>query len=199
MAKEGSVSPRERVNITYKPSTGDAKEEVELPFKMVMMGDYTQREDERALEDRKPINIDKDNFDDVLKKQKLSLSFNVEDRLSGQEDSELGVNLNFEKLKDFNPENVAKQVPELAQLLELRKALQAVKGPLGNIKSFQKKLQTIMKSEGDVERLMRELAPQAAAPVEPPAAAPPAPEPPAAEAPADEPAPTDGGEPEKTD
>jgi type VI secretion system protein ImpB len=184
MAKEGSVSPRERVNIKYKPSTGDAKEEVELPFKMVMMGDYTMREDERALEDRKPINIDKDNFDDVLSKQKLSLSFNVEDRLSGEEDSELAVNLNFDKLKDFNPEAVAKQVPELAQLLEVRKALQAVKGPLGNIKSFQKKLQTIMKSEGDVERLMKELgASDAAAP--------------AAEAapPAADPAPAEGGEP----
>jgi len=188
MAKEGSVSPRERVNIKYKPSTGDAKEEVELPFKMVMMGDYTMREDDRALEDRKPINIDKDNFDEVLSKQKLSLSFNVEDRLSGEEDSELAVNLNFDKLKDFNPEAVAKQVPELAQLLEIRKALQAVKGPLGNIKSFQKKLQTIMKSEGDVERLMKELgAGDAAAPAA--EAAPPAAEP---AAPAADPAPAEG-------
>ena len=192
MAKEGSVAPRERVNITYKPSTGDAKEEVELPFKMVMLGDYTMREDERPLEERKPINIDKDNFDEVLKNQNLSLAFNVEDRLSGEEDSELAVNLKFDKLKDFNPEAVAKQVPELAKLLELRKALQAVKGPLGNIKSFQKKLQTIMKSEGDVEKLLRELGlggepePQAAAPTPEPAADEPTP-------------PAEGGEPEKTD
>lgn len=66
MAKEGSVAPKERVNIVYRPATGDAQEEVELPLKMLIMGDFTQTEDERAVEDREPINIDKDNFNDVM-------------------------------------------------------------------------------------------------------------------------------------
>ena len=52
MAKESTVAPRERVNITYKPATGDAKEEIELPLKLVMVGDYTQRADDRP--DRQP-------------------------------------------------------------------------------------------------------------------------------------------------
>jgi type VI secretion system protein ImpB len=77
MGKEGSVAPKERVNIVYKPATGDAQEEVELPLKMLMMGDYTQRADPRPLEDRKPINVDKDNFSKVMSEQKLSLSFSV--------------------------------------------------------------------------------------------------------------------------
>ena len=67
MAKEGSVAPRERVNIIYKPATGDAKEEKELPLKMMVMGDFTGRPDDRPLEDRKPINVDKDNFSDVMR------------------------------------------------------------------------------------------------------------------------------------
>ena len=66
MAKEGSVAPQERVNITYKPATGGAQAEVELPLKMLFMGDYTGRTDPRPIEDRKPINIDKDNFTQVL-------------------------------------------------------------------------------------------------------------------------------------
>ena len=66
MAKEGSVAPQERVNITYKPATGNAQEEVELPLKMLFLGDYTGRHDPRPLEERKPINVDKDNFQQVL-------------------------------------------------------------------------------------------------------------------------------------
>src|SRR5262245_2557011 len=99
MAKEGSVAPKERVNIVYKPATGDAQEEVELPLKLLMMGDYTGRKDDRPLEERKPVNIDKDNFDDVLRSHELSLDMQVADKLSGQ--GEMGVKLSFKKLSDF--------------------------------------------------------------------------------------------------
>jgi type VI secretion system protein ImpB len=157
MAKEGSVAPRERVNITYKPSTGDLKEELELPFKMVMIGDYTLRPDDRPLEERKPISVDKDNFDDVMKSHELELSLGVKDRLSGKTDEEMAVELKFEKLKDFSPESVAESVPELNKLLELRKALQALKGPLGNLPKFRKKLQGLLDSEADIEKILAEL------------------------------------------
>ena len=81
MPKEGSVAPKERVNIVYKPATGDAKEEVELPLKLLVMGDFTLRADETPVEDRAPINVDKDNFDDVLKAQNVNLSAAVADKL----------------------------------------------------------------------------------------------------------------------
>ncbi len=64
---EGSIAPKERVNITYKPATGDAKEEVELPLKLLVMGDFTLKEDDTMLEDREPISVDKNNFNDVLR------------------------------------------------------------------------------------------------------------------------------------
>ena len=66
MAKEGSVAPKERINITFKPATGGAQEEIELPLKLMVLGDFTQQVDERKVEDRKPINIDKNNFDEVF-------------------------------------------------------------------------------------------------------------------------------------
>ena len=62
MSKESSVAPKERVNIRYKPATGNAREEVELPLKLLMLGDYTLKADETPIEDRKLSDINKDNF-----------------------------------------------------------------------------------------------------------------------------------------
>ncbi len=158
MAKEGSVAPQERVNITYKPSTGDAQEEVELPLKMLFIGDYTGRTDERPLEDRKPISIDKDNFQSVLAEHNLQLQINVPNTLvEGKDKQELTVNLQFKRLSDFGPEAVAERVPELRQLLELRRALTALKGPLGNVPAFRKKIQTLIADGAARERLLGEI------------------------------------------
>jgi type VI secretion system protein ImpB len=157
MAKEGSVAPRERVNIVYKPATGDAQEEKELPFKMMVMGDFTGRTDDRPLEDRKPVNVDKDNFNDVMKSMKLSATFNVANTLSGKEGEEMPVNLKFQNLKDMEPEAIAKQVPELNKLVELREALTALKGPLGNLPEFRKKIQSLVTDPAAKEKLLKEL------------------------------------------
>jgi len=158
MAKEGSVAPQERVNITYKPSTGDAQEEVELPLKSLFIGDYTGRADDRPLEDRKPISIDKDNFQSVLAEHNLQLQVNVPNTLvEGKEKAELTVNLQFKRLSDFGPEAVAERVPELRQLLELRRARTALKGPLGNVPAFRKKIQAIIADTGAREKLLGEI------------------------------------------
>ncbi|MDX2503009.1 MAG: type VI secretion system contractile sheath small subunit [Gammaproteobacteria bacterium] len=161
MAKEGSVAPKERINIKYSPSTGDSKEEVELPFKVMVMGDFTQQEDERPVEERKPININKDNFNEVLSKQNLNIDLNVADKLSeeasGEEGAELAVNLSFDSLKDFEPESIVRQVPELNKLLELREALIALKGPLGNVPAFRKEIQSVLQDDEKKQLLMSEL------------------------------------------
>ncbi|MFW5854822.1 MAG: type VI secretion system contractile sheath small subunit [Thermodesulfobacteriota bacterium] len=157
MAKESSVAPKERVNIVYKPATGDAKEEVELPLKLLVMGDFTLQEDETPVEDRRAFNIDKDNFNDVLKAQNLSLNLNVDNTLSDEPDAQMSLNLDFKSLKDFDPDAVVNKVPELKQLMELREALTALKGPLGNVPQFRKKIQELVHDEGARERLLAEL------------------------------------------
>ena len=157
MAKEGSVAPKERVNIVYKPDTGDAKEEVELPLKLLVVGDFTQKEDERMVEDRDPVNIDKDNFNEVLKAQDLELKLGVEDKLSGDPDAQMALDLKFESLKDFDPDQIIKQVPELQKLMELREALKALKSPLSNVPEFRKKVQNLVKDDGAREKLLKEL------------------------------------------
>ena len=157
MAKEGSVAPKERINIVYKPATGDAREEVELPLKLLLIGDYTMREDGRALDERKPVNIDKDNFNEVMRKHDLSLDINTANRLSSEENEELAVSLKFSELKDFSPEAVVRQVPELNKLLELREALTALKGPLGNVPAFRKMIEAALADDESREKLLKEL------------------------------------------
>jgi type VI secretion system protein ImpB len=157
MADEGSVAPKERINIVYKPATGDAKEDVELPLKLLVVGDFTQAEDSRQVENRQPISIDKDNFNDVLKSQNLSLNFTVPNSLSEQQDDSLAVNLHFNSLSDFEPDQLVKQVEPLRKLMQLREALKAVKSPISNIPQFRKQLQAIIDDDQALEKLLGEL------------------------------------------
>ena len=155
--KDQSVAPKERVNIVYKAQVGDAQEETELPLKILMVGDYTGRKDDTPLEERKPINVDKDNFNDVMAKQNLEAAVQVPDKLSGEKDASLNLKLQFKRLDDFSPEGIVNQVPELKKLIELRSALTALKGPLGNIPAFRKKIQGLLGDEASRKKLMDEL------------------------------------------
>jgi type VI secretion system protein ImpB len=156
MAKEGSVAPQERVNITYQSSVGNAQQEVELPLKMLFVADFTGRADPRPLEERKPINVDKDNFQQVLAEQNLGLTMQVPNRLA-DDGSEMPATLRFKKLSDFGPDSIVEQVPELKKLMELRLALTALKGPLGNVPAFRRKIQALLQEEVTRAKLLEEL------------------------------------------
>ncbi len=156
MASEGSVAPKERVNIVYKTDTGGAAAEKELPFKMLVMGDFTQRADSTPIESRKAINVSKDNFNDVLASQKLALDLAVPNELA-EGGGDLSVSLKVSSMKDFEPEAVARQVPELSKMLELREALNALKGPLGNIPAFRKKILALIGDEASRKAILDEI------------------------------------------
>ncbi|WP_213908536.1 type VI secretion system contractile sheath small subunit [Stutzerimonas nitrititolerans] len=158
MAKEGSVAPKERINVTFKPATGNAQEEIELPLKLMVLGDFTQRADDRKIEERKPISIDKNSFDEVLAKQELSLSLGVPNRLNDEAlDEDMAVQLKINSMKDFNPASLVEQVPELKKLMELRDALVALKGPLGNAPAFRKAIESVLSDDDSRERVLGEL------------------------------------------
>jgi type VI secretion system protein ImpB len=153
---EGSVAPKERVNIVYKSSVGDQTEEVELPLKLLMLGDYTGKTSDETVEDRSPVNIDKDNFNAVMAGMKLSLDVNVTDTLD-EENESMPVHLEFKSMNDLSPDSVAKQVPELESMLEMRRALLALKGPLGNVPTFRKAIQNILNDDETRAQIMKEL------------------------------------------
>ncbi|AJE02300.1 type VI secretion system contractile sheath small subunit [Geobacter pickeringii] len=157
MSKEASVAPKERVNIVYRPADGDGREDVELPLKMLVMGDFTGSPDGRPVEKREPVAVDRENFNEVMKAQGISLNIAVPNRLSGTADDELPVNLMVESLKDFGPEAIVEQVPEMKRLLELREALRALKGPLSNVPDFRKKIQELITDDAARAKLLAEI------------------------------------------
>lgn len=153
-----SVAPKERVNIRYRPATGNVKEDVELPLKLLVVGDYTGRADDRPVDERSLVNINKDNFDDVLKSHSLGMDLQVENRLAEDAgDEKMSVSLKFDRLRDFEPEAIVQQVPELKKLLEMREALVALKGPLGNVPAFRKLLQNVIEDETARQRFLSEV------------------------------------------
>lgn len=153
----GSVAPKERINIRFIPATGDQQAEVELPFKVLVTGDFKGHPEDTNIGDRSPVRIDKDSFNQVLKESEVKLQMEVPAALSDDPDATLGVSLEFKSIKDFSPDSIAQQVPELQKLVELREALLALKGPLGNVPNFRKTIQHLLTDEKARAELAKEL------------------------------------------
>ena len=158
MAREASTAPKERINVTFKPATGGAQEEIELPMKVTVLGDFRHAYDDRPLLDRKPVGINRNNFADVMEKQDLELNFAVPRKLQeGESEVDLQVNLSVSSMRDFEPGMIVHQVPELQQLNLLRQALVSLKGPLGNLPAFRKSLEDILKDPRQRDAILREV------------------------------------------
>ncbi|MDA0148889.1 type VI secretion system contractile sheath small subunit [Vibrio sp. LaRot3] len=157
MSKEGSVAPKERINIKYIPATGDQQEEVELPLKTLVVGDFVGGDNDQPIEEREAVSINKDNFESVMSESNLQITTSVPNKLGEQEGVDLPVELKFQSLADFSPDAIAEQVPELKKLVELREALVALKGPLGNIPAFGDRLQSLLADDESRKKLLEEL------------------------------------------
>lgn len=147
--------PPSRVNIRYVKDTGGEQEELELPLKMLIMGDFNMKEDDTDLEERKRIGIDKNNFANVLKEQKLGLDLVVPNTLAGE--GEMAVNLKFDSLDDFTPTGIANQVPELAVMLEVRNLLKDLKAKVISNREFRKQLEGVLKDKSKMDSIIAEL------------------------------------------
>ena len=112
-----------RVQITYDVEIGDAVEKKELPFVMGVLADLAGHPSEAPtkLKDRRFVEIDRDNFNQIMEKISPRLDLSVDDRLKGE--GQIKVELNFKQFSDFHPEAIVEQVPRLAKLLEARTQL----------------------------------------------------------------------------
>lgn len=151
----GFVAPPERVRLVYRPRRGP--DEVELPLRMLVLGDFTGRPDPRPIAERQPIEVGKDDLPKVMLAQRLALTFKVKDTLSGQEGREIDLHLRFRRIADMEPEAVARQVPQLATLLALRGFYTGIKGPLGGEKAFRNCLLQRMNDPAARQRLCEEI------------------------------------------
>jgi len=149
-----------RVHITYDVETGGAIELKELPFVMGVLGDFTGKPTEPLprLRDRKFVEVNPDNFDQVLEGMKPHLSFTVENKLSEEPDApKLGVDLHFKSMDDFSPENVARQVKPLRELLDLRTKLSDLRGSLQGNEKLEELLMDAVKNTEKLGQLKSEL------------------------------------------
>ena len=148
---DGSNAPKERINISYKAKTNGVSADVELPLKLMVMSNFTGDTNKIPLEEREPVSINKVNFNKVMEQMGITADFTVDA-------DEMNINLNIKSMGDFSPDSIVKQVPELKKLMALREALTALKGPMGNVPEFRKKLLSILNDAEKKEQLMLEIA-----------------------------------------
>ena len=148
-----------RVHIKYDVETGDSVVQKELPFVVATLGDYAGNQPGEALpplKQRKFINIDQDNFDDVMEKQKPGLSYRVKNMLEDS-DSEFKVDLQFTSRDGFEPENVIEQIPALKALKDKRDKLSDLLSKADNSEALETLLESVLQDDDKLQTLRAEL------------------------------------------
>lgn len=148
-----------RVHIKYKVWTGDAEVERELPFVVGVLGDFSGHAADKLapLGERKFIQVDRDNFNDVLSRMQPALRLRVRDTLSDDNEAERSVSLEFKSMDDFEPARVAAQVPALKELLKTRAAIKDILSKADLSPELESALEKILEDPENVKKLQAEL------------------------------------------
>lgn len=147
--------PAARVNIKLDLHTGNAKRK--LNSSLLAVGDYSNGKEQRPLSERDKIDINKNNFNSVMAEFSPAVNLTVEDTLNGN-GNEQNIALEFKSLKDFEPEQVAKNIPQLRVLLAMRNLLRDLKSNLLDNATFRRELENILKDPTLSSELRDELA-----------------------------------------
>lgn len=147
-----------RVHITYDVETDGAQVRKELPFVIGVMGDFSGKSYEplKSIRERKFVQIDRDNVDDVMKRMTPGAQFKVENTLAG-DNSEIAVDLKFKSMEDFEPANVLAQVEPLRKLLEVRSKLRDLMSKADRSEELEGLLERILQNTDDMSSLASEL------------------------------------------
>lgn len=147
-----------RVHIKYEVETEGAMVEKELPFVVGVLGDFSGQPTEplKPLKDRKFIQIDRDNFNDVMARMTPGLNLRVKNTLK-DDGSELGVQLKFSSMDDFNPENVAQQVDPLKKLIDTRDKLRDLLTKMDRSEDLEAILEKVLSNTEELKRLKDQL------------------------------------------
>ncbi len=147
-----------RVHITYEVETNGASSKKELPFVIGITGDFTGHNTDnlKSLKDRRFIQIDSENYDDILKRMNPQLSFAVENSMSDDE-TEMAVDLSFESLSDFSPASIVKQVEPLQALMETRNKLRDLLTKVDRSDELESILEDVLSNTDNLDKLVAEL------------------------------------------
>ena len=147
-----------RVHITYDVEIGNAIQLKELPFVAGVLADLSGKPTEplAKLKDRKFVQIDRDNFNQVMAGMKPRLAFQVENKLSGDGQTKLNVELNFRNMDDFEPEQVVQQVEPLRKLLETRNKLKDLLNKMDGNDKLEEMLGKVISNSDEMSKLAAE-------------------------------------------
>jgi type VI secretion system protein ImpB len=147
-----------RVKISYDVEVGDAIENKELPFVLGVMGDYSGKtqKPKTELKDRKFIDIDRDNFNEVLSGMAPRAEMRVDNKLDPSGESQLSVAVEFKKLDDFEPQNVVRQVEPLNKLLEIRSRLSDLRNKMTGNEKLENLLNDVVRDTEQLRQLSQE-------------------------------------------
>jgi len=143
-----------RIQITYDVETGGAIELKELPFVVGVMGDFVGKSEEPlpALKNRKFVEIDPDNFNQVLAGMKPRLAYTLDNKLQ-DDGSTKGVELKFKSIEDFEPDNVVQQIEPLRKLVEARKKLSDLRSKMDGNEKLESMLEDIISNSDKQKEL----------------------------------------------
>jgi type VI secretion system protein ImpB len=148
--------PKARVNITLDVETGGVSKKKELPFKMLVMADFSHNNMPIAIKKRERIATCKENFDSVIAKLSPRLNLMTPNVINNQS-PDLTVNLQFNSLADFHPDHVVKQVDELQKLLTMRNLLKELKANIIDNPIFKRELERVVKTNNELTDLQAQL------------------------------------------
>ncbi len=147
--------PAARINLKLDVGKGDAKKKMELPLKMLVIGDFSQKKRDERVANRERISINKNNFEQVMGSLDLNLCFPVDNKLKSQGDLE--INLKIKDMDSFRPDYIAKNIPALSRLLAARNLLKDLRSNIIDNREFRKRLEELLRNRDTIHSLHREL------------------------------------------
>ena len=138
--------PRSRLTLTYRTTINGEPETVDLPFRLLVMADYSlgsSQDRKKDLDARELRSLNGRNLDDVMKDMKMSIDLEVDDKISGSDGAKLPVTLPINSMKSFSPDEIVNHVPKLKALLLLKNLLQELQSSIDNQKDLRKLIQEL--------------------------------------------------------
>lgn len=138
-----SEVPKARINLKLDLHTSGASKKTELPLKLLVTGDFSNGQESAPLSEREKVNVTKNNFDAILSEYSPKVNLTVKNTLA-DDGSEDNIKLTFQSMKDFTPEQVARQIPQLKAMLSMRNLLRDLKANLLDNQTFRKELEKVL-------------------------------------------------------
>ena len=152
--------PKSRLTLRYKTEINGQPEDVALPLRLLITGDFSQgSSSDRSmdLDERNVRNLDGTNMDSVMKDMGIHLNFSVENKIDFDREEDLQISLSIDSIKSFSPDEIADQVPKLKGLLTLKALINEMQSNVDNRKDLRKLLDEVMKNPESLELMLADL------------------------------------------